>query len=154
MQILYIVNADKFIKRDYFIKLIAKELELREFSPSQSISEHILNRTEFGLELETKLASGTLLDTDIIEKLITLIFTEHDFILLEYYPRTQEQLDSLKKVLLKNNIELKRCMYLRNKNAINFGHIEIDERELVTIDFTESTKIDENKFKSLIRSFA
>ena len=58
------------------------------------------------------------------------------------------------KVLLKNNIELKRFMYLRNKNAINFGHIEIDDRELVTIDFTESIKIDENKFKSLIRSFA
>ena len=152
MKQLYIVNADKFIGLSKFLSIIESELELDAISPAQLIHDIRNTGDPLGMEVWSVMNAGKQLNSELVERLIMPKIIEHDFPLLIGYPRTQAQLKSLKKVLLENNIQLKLFLYLKNSEAINFGHIEIQEKEMTLVDVTEPNGVNAFEFKIKLKA--
>lgn len=156
MATLHVIKADKKLPFGLISKIICEENDLTQLSITTLITEQIHNGTEFGKDLEVELASGNLLSIETIEKLLKKTFEKNPTkgILLNNYPRTQKQLDSLKELLIDNNLELDRIWYFRNPDTTDSNFWEIPESEMTIIEIKDTADMSEDKLRSLIKSCA
>ena len=91
-------------------KILSKDLGLKYLSTGDVFREQIRRKTEFGLEAEKYISKGLLVPDDITIQIVTDYLLENNEvkgIILDGFPRTVKQAQTLKDFLEKHNINQK-----------------------------------------------
>lgn len=109
------------LSKDKIESALSCELNSSIFNLGKSLREQLRNDDDLGKEMMKLLDSGKMLTTDVIGKFISKNLKEiDDNILLPEYPRTVEQFNGLKKVLIKENIEIENIWYFKQNEPNKF----------------------------------
>ncbi|AEE20233.1 nucleoside monophosphate kinase [Dokdonia sp. 4H-3-7-5] len=154
MRKLNILFLDFGLSKDKTESALSYELNSSVFNLGKSLREQLRKDDDLGKEMMKLLDSGKMLTTDIIGKFISKNLKEiDDNVLLAEYPRTVEQFNGLKKVLITENIEIENIWYFKQNEPKTFmkEHFE-NPKQRQWVDKYGSEIIDNWKTKFKERS--
>ena len=149
-----ILFIDWGLSRNKCEKALSTELKFSIFNIAELLKEQLSINDDLTKELRKYVDVGKVLSTEILGKFISKnIDNINGNILINEYPRTVEQFEELKKILLENNIELENIWHIKQREPNKFReeHFE-NPKEQIWINKLGSGIIDNWKAKFKERS--
>lgn len=103
--------------------ILSEEMGVPSISTGEMLRDSITEKTELGREVEAIMAAGRLVDDQTMEAVVRQRLSQDDCargFILDGYPRTLGQVESLDSILEENGVELDAVV-----------HIRVEETELI-----------------------
>ena len=131
MKELQLIYLESNLKSSFFLEIFKNELNCEGIISSILFKEQLLLENELSIEIRKYLDKGEIVPYKLLEIIITKKIQEfsNTSILLIGYPKTIEQLESLKIALLEENISISKSWYIKHRDFNDFKNKKFHQDE-------------------------